>query len=75
MLALVDYGTNAAGTTDWLRVSKNVGISVYEPTFRASVATTSNTNACLAENAAIRLSLLSFEQDWNAPGMEIYDHL
>ncbi len=24
---------------------------------------------------AIRLSLLSFEEDWNAPGMEAYDEL
>lgn len=27
------------------------------------------------EAAKVRASLLSFEDDWNAPGMEEYDHL
>lgn len=29
----------------------------------------------LEEAAKIRASLLSFEDDWNAPGMDEYDHL
>jgi hypothetical protein len=28
-----------------------------------------------AEAAEIRASLLAFEEDWNAPGMEAYDSL
>jgi hypothetical protein len=71
-----NQSTNVVSTIDWIRVSKDLGISLYETQERAGKASTSqSTSASLPGSGAIRMSLLSFEQDWNAPGMELYDKL
>jgi len=72
----MQQSNNGAGTAEWLNASYNLNISLKEYNFHLapfSYVTLGSTD--LALNHSIRQSLLPFEEDWNAPGMELYDHL
>lgn len=74
---LSELSTNLASTSDWLLVSKDLSISFYDVGvgLGGHDSTAQTASSGLVGGASIRRSLLSFEQDWNAPGMDLYDAL
>jgi hypothetical protein len=74
---LSELSTNLASTSDWLLVSKDLSISLYEVGvgLGGDESKAQTASSGLAGSASVRLSLLPFEQDWNAPGMDLYDAL
>lgn len=69
--------TNTASTEDWLKATCGLQISVLEPSMFAGrpVSTSPQEISTSTERMETRIALQSFEEDWNAPGMEVYDRM